>query len=197
MNLKSMSVDSWFLKVINGGNNTNPMKNISVFGILGLVAIGIALVFIPANSLVLAASACPGLNVMGPLQATLPASSTSTLTYNITWAGFTNPTTITVMLNSPPSGWTWSVSPTHFTAKGSGSTTVTVTVMTPALVGSQASLTVNATDGKCGGHMTTAAHTTGLNTTPEFAAGMLVAVGVGTIAIMALRRQATKLPVAN
>jgi len=172
------------------------VKSIFALGVMGIFAIGLALAFIPSGSFAFA-SACPGLLVTGPLQATLPAGSTSQLNYNVTWAGFTNPTTLNITTNTPPPGWSWVPSTTSIKASGSGSAPVTVTVTASTFVGSNASLTVTATDGTCGGSTTTAANTTGLNTTPEFAAGMLVALGAGIVAIMALRRQATKMPVVS
>jgi hypothetical protein len=175
------------------------VKSIFALGVMGIFAIGLALAFIPSGSFALAVKSvpCPGVSVSGPLQATLPAGSTSTLTYTVTWAGFTIPKTLAITTNAPPSGWSWTPSPTSIMASGSGSATVTVTVTASTFVGSVASLTVTATDGTCGGSITTAAQTTGLNTTPEFAAGMLVALGAGIVAIMALRRQATKMPVVS
>ncbi|MEM0117508.1 MAG: hypothetical protein QXV32_03600 [Conexivisphaerales archaeon] len=174
------------------------MKSLLLLSALGIVAIGLALMLVPSANLAFATNVpCPGVSVSGPLQATLPAGTTSTLIYTITWAGFTSPTTLAVTTNSPPSGWSWSASPSSVPVSGSGSATVTVSVTTPTLVGSVASLTVTATDGTCGGSTTTAAHTTGLNTTPEFAAGMLAALGAGIVAIMALRRQTTKMPVVS
>jgi len=187
-----------FQKVIKADKQRAVVKSIFALGVMGIFAIGLALAFIPSGSFALASSVpCPGVSVSGPLQATLPAGSTSNLTYTVTWAGFTSPTNLSITTNAPPSGWSWTPSPTSIPASGSGSATVTVTVTASTFVGSVASLTVTATDGTCGGSTTTAANTTGLNTTPEFAAGMLVALGAGIVAIMALRRQATKMPVVS
>lgn len=173
------------------------MKSIFALGVMGIFAIGLALALVPSGSFALASSPCPGVSITGPLTLTVPAGSTTTLSYTVTWAVFNSPTTLAITTNAPPSGWSWTPSPSSIPVSGSGSATVTVTLTASTFVGSVASLTVTATDGTCGGSTTTAAHTTGLNTTPEFAAGMLVALGAGIVAIIALRRQATKIPIVS
>jgi hypothetical protein len=164
---------------------------------LAFLCIIFALGFVSSNS-VLAVSACPGIGVSGPLLAIVPAGTTTSFVYNVSFAGFALPSTVTLTTSSAPTGWSWSiVPPTSFIASGTGYHLVTVHVSSSTFVGSQASLTLTATDGTCANSVTTAAHTTGLATTPEFGLGMVVALGLGMFTILLAKRQSLHLPMAG
>jgi len=177
------------------------MKSTTLLVLAMLPALGIlALV---ASTPVVASSPPPCVwgFTSAPTAQVVPAASTNSYGYVLSWTSLPNPSSITfttTVLTPTSAGWSASVTSTNpvSVTSTSGSTTVTVQVVASATSGSSATIQVTATDGTCtaqGTQYITTSFATSSSppppTVPEFPLGIIGAVGVSMLFLALLRRE--------